>query len=95
MTPPSPPIGYRNEQSEEAHMISRVDEDPLPPVAARGDVVDAIRNQYARRTRHNQTVRVALVRMAIVVTFGSNSFALFDMAGVRPRTWLFWPRVAV
>jgi hypothetical protein len=87
--------GYDDEQSEESEVVFRVEEDPLPPVATRGDVVDAVRNQYARWTRHNSKVRITLVRRACVVTFGSNAYALFDMAGVRPRTCLFWLEVAV
>jgi hypothetical protein len=95
MATPTSLTDYRGQESEEPRVVIRVKENPLSPIPSSGHVIDAVRNQYARGTRHDQTVRVTGARMAVVVTFDSNSSALFDMAGVRPRPCLFWLEVAV
>jgi hypothetical protein len=67
-------------------MIIAIGEYLLSSIAARGDVVHAVRNLNAWRAWHTRNLVLTCRSDVVVVRFSSNSPAFFDMAGVRPRT---------
>jgi hypothetical protein len=66
-------------------MIIAIGEYLLSPVATRSDVVHAVRNLNAWRAWHRRNLGLTRRSDVVVVPFGSNSLAFFDMTGVRPR----------
>ena len=67
-------------------MIIAIGEYLLSPVAARSDVVHAVRNLNAWCAWHARNLGLRRRSNVVVVPLRSNLPAFFNMTGVRPRT---------
>ena len=67
-------------------MILRIDEDLLPTISARSDVIDPVGDLDACRSWHEWNVGPSPRSDASAVPFSSKLSTFLDMSGVRPRT---------